>query len=211
MAKNKTDCPVCGKGLKNVKIHWGHNHDEYIPRPWWPDPMDAKRGGGRYQWARRQVLERDDHTCQYCNRESSSDVHLVAHHITPFKRFGIPGRAHAPRNLVTLCSDCHNYVGQLPPSLQRNLFGQPPRRPLQGYRVGSNISGDLETVVEFMAQKEHEGFTLGYLNDSLEIDRITLKQLLTLLENNGYVELLHEPTALWRLVTDPRTEDQDGE
>jgi endogenous inhibitor of DNA gyrase (YacG/DUF329 family) len=51
---------------------------------------------------RRQILERDNYTCQECGE---TEVKLNAHHINPAASY--PKKAHDIDNGVTLCIDCH--------------------------------------------------------------------------------------------------------
>lgn len=57
---------------------------------------------------RRDVYQRDNHTCQNCGAMGGPNGHaeLHAHHIVPKSR----GGTHATSNLITLCKDCHNTV-----------------------------------------------------------------------------------------------------
>lgn len=55
---------------------------------------------------RAKILERDAHRCRRCGSETG----LVVHHI----RYRVPCRS---RNLVTLCSSCHNQLHSLFPEL----------------------------------------------------------------------------------------------
>lgn len=54
---------------------------------------------------RKKVLNRDNHRCQRCGARGGSNrpVQLHVHHKTPKSK----GGSHHPRNLVTLCRDCH--------------------------------------------------------------------------------------------------------
>lgn len=54
---------------------------------------------------RDYILQRDEHKCQICGRETK----LHIHHMT--KR--IDGGNHEPDNLITLCESCHRYVETL--------------------------------------------------------------------------------------------------
>jgi hypothetical protein len=57
--------------------------------------------GGQNKW-RRQVLSRDEATCQHCKR---SDVPVVAHHVLSWEDF--PEQREDPDNGLTLCNPCH--------------------------------------------------------------------------------------------------------
>lgn len=119
------ECLVCGSEFSEwgLKQHWAFNHDETIPRPWWPPVHEAERMGPRYSWARRQVIERDDGECQNCGRTEEADgVRIEVHHIVPFVEFTISGRAHAPHNLVTLCRQCHAALEKRTPGEQHQIL-----------------------------------------------------------------------------------------
>lgn len=56
---------------------------------------------------RRQVLARDNYTCQECGYigcQKDYDIHV--HHIIPYRL----GGEHIESNLITLCSLCHNKI-----------------------------------------------------------------------------------------------------
>lgn len=54
---------------------------------------------------RRNVYRRDQYTCQNCGAEGGphGNTELHTHHIVPRKYGGVD----APRNLITLCPECH--------------------------------------------------------------------------------------------------------
>lgn len=60
---------------------------------------------------RRQVLQRDDFTCQLCGRrggphaEEDAAIYLHAHHTVPPSR----GGSNAVENLITLCNACYDH------------------------------------------------------------------------------------------------------
>lgn len=57
-----------------------------------------------WQDRRRQVLERDDYTCQDCGVDvGRCNYPAEIHHKTPVE----DGGSHEPTNLVTLCRGCH--------------------------------------------------------------------------------------------------------
>jgi len=72
------------------------------------------RGGRKYerdQWLSRfeykdwraAVFQRDNYTCQMCNKPSTGDIE--AHHIYPWRAF--PSLRFAVANGITLCQKCH--------------------------------------------------------------------------------------------------------
>jgi 5-methylcytosine-specific restriction endonuclease McrA len=52
-----------------------------------------------WAWLRREILKRDQSRCQICG----STTNLQVDHITPISK----GGSNSPRNLWTLCADCH--------------------------------------------------------------------------------------------------------
>lgn len=67
-----------------------------------PEQM-RRRGSVEMRIAREACFERDDYTCRMCKQRGGR---LNAHHIYPFHRH--PERQFDPKNLMTLCADCHN-------------------------------------------------------------------------------------------------------
>ncbi len=65
---------------------------------------------------RKFVLERDNYTCQCCNRSDEILYYLTIHHIIHVQK----GGDHDPKNLVTACVDCqyimHTELGEHFPS-----------------------------------------------------------------------------------------------
>lgn len=61
----------------------------------------------RFESIRKEILERDDCTCQECGHLGDpDDGSLHVHHITPRSQ----GGSNDPENLKTLCSDCHQFL-----------------------------------------------------------------------------------------------------
>ena len=61
---------------------------------------------GSWRWRRREVIIRDEYTCQDCGEVGAhkGDATLEVHHKTPVSE----GGTDTPENLVTLCDECHN-------------------------------------------------------------------------------------------------------
>jgi len=64
---------------------------------------------------------------------------------------------------------------------------------------------NLERVLDEFVEKGN--LTTGALVDFTDLSRPTVTKRLDRLHAGDHVEYLHEPTALWRLVDDPREED----
>jgi 5-methylcytosine-specific restriction endonuclease McrA len=62
--------------------------------------------GGKWCWARRETIKRDNGTCQYCGliEQVIMDVaHIIPTNGDKNRRYGI----HDLNNLITLCPNCH--------------------------------------------------------------------------------------------------------
>lgn len=71
--------------------------------------------------SRKNILMRDQHTCQYCNREFGA-AELTLDHVVPRSR----GGSNTWENLVACCLRCNNRKGdRLPHEAAMNLRRQP--------------------------------------------------------------------------------------
>lgn len=77
----------------------------------------------KIQISRRNILIRDNHTCQYCGKKSSD---LTLDHLIP-RKFG---GASTWENLVSACKECNNKKGDKPLS-EVNIKLKTPPRPLK--------------------------------------------------------------------------------
>ena len=66
---------------------------------------------------KRDVLNRDNWTCQVCKKSHSSQVH----HIIPRSSGGSDNVG----NLITLCNRCHVLVSPVPDSILTKVWGIP--------------------------------------------------------------------------------------
>jgi hypothetical protein len=64
--------------------------------------LNQLRATKDYREWRKSVLERDDYTCQKCNKKGGW---LHAHHIKPFAKY--PELRFVVSNGITLCKSCH--------------------------------------------------------------------------------------------------------
>lgn len=125
--KSGVYCPSC---VSDDSVSWGGTKLFGEDNPMFgktgrDNPMFGKtgedsptwRGGyddtynGEWHSKRKEALQRDDHTCQRCERSreelgQSPDVH----HIEPVRTFDDPKDAHYVDNLVSLCRRCHGLV-----------------------------------------------------------------------------------------------------
>ncbi|GHT52931.1 hypothetical protein FACS1894106_2750 [Spirochaetia bacterium] len=66
-------------------------------------PINAKiRTSREYRQWRKEVIRRDEHTCQICGEKG---LRMEAHHLKPFAKY--PELRFVVSNGVTLCEDCH--------------------------------------------------------------------------------------------------------
>jgi RNA-directed DNA polymerase len=90
------------RNYPNPYIQADHIVTQVEAEPSSPLETDAWQGGSRQaEWEelRRQILQRDDYTCQHCGDTSNLEVHhLTARH---------QGGTDDPANLITLCENCH--------------------------------------------------------------------------------------------------------
>ena len=64
------------------------------------------------------------------------------------------------------------------------------------------IDENTEKVIDEFVEKGN--LTTGSLTDFTNLSRPTVTKRLDRLHAADYIEYLHEPTALWRLLEDPR-------
>ena len=69
-------------------------------------------------------------------------------------------------------------------------------------KMGLRIDDRMEDVLDTLAERGYA--TTGMLIDETGMTRPTLAKRLDRLHAAGAIEYVHEPTALWRLVEDPR-------
>lgn len=67
-----------------------------------------RKYGPHWRATRNAILQRDNHTCQYCKKRPLLSRRLHVHHIKPFYLFNDDWEAaNQPYNLITLCHTCH--------------------------------------------------------------------------------------------------------
>ena len=95
---------------------------------------------------RKEVLERDDYTCQNCGRKGGhlGNTDLEMHHIVPKRNWGL----HHKDNLTTLCNDCHKAITH-----DRNAPTAPDwgnsatrRNPTTSYGSTDHVYGDKSST-----------------------------------------------------------------
>jgi 5-methylcytosine-specific restriction endonuclease McrA len=94
----------------------------------------VKRPRPRVSLSKREILRRDNYTCQYCGRKSS---HLTIDHVVP-RHMGGP---HHWLNLVAACSPCNRRKGGRTPEQANMMLLRPPFEPSPSaaYRFGRHL------------------------------------------------------------------------
>lgn len=94
-----------------------------------------KRPRPRISLSKKEILRRDNYTCQYCGRKSRQ---LTIDHVIPRHR----GGPHAWENLVTACPPCnHNKGGKMLNEFNMSL-NQLPKEPSASaaYRFSNQLA-----------------------------------------------------------------------
>lgn len=94
----------------------------------------VKRPRPRISLSKREILRRDDYTCQYCGRKSH---HLTIDHVVPRHM----GGRHTWTNLVAACSPCNRRKGGRTPEQANMHLQRQPKEPSASalYRFGRHL------------------------------------------------------------------------
>lgn len=94
----------------------------------------VRRPRPRIALSKREILRRDDYTCQYCGRKMRT---LTLDHVVPRRH----GGAHTWENLVAACSPCNRRKGGKLASEADMLLNRPPVEPnaSAAYRFGTHL------------------------------------------------------------------------
>lgn len=76
------------------------------------------------RFCRRNVLRRDEHTCQYCGR-TGAEVAMTLDHVVPRSQGGATGWT----NIVTACEPCNHRKGSRTPEQAGMRLARRPLRP----------------------------------------------------------------------------------
>ena len=97
---------------------------------------------------RRNVLNRDNHTCQYCGHKGDS---LTLDHVMPRSR----GGPDTWENLITACMRCNVKKGSRTPKEAGMLLRYPPRKPYSGlyFEVTKHVKSGMH--------KEWQKYVIG--------------------------------------------------
>lgn len=98
-----------------------------------------KRPRPRISLSKREILRRDDFTCQYCGRKMH---HLTIDHIIPRHK----GGPHTWQNLVAACMSCNRQKGGKSPAEAHMRLQRKPFEPkaTASYRFGNHIRKNQE-------------------------------------------------------------------
>lgn len=87
----------------------------------------VRRPPRRLRLTKREILRRDQYTCQYCWRSSP---HLTVDHVIPRHR----GGGHTWENLVAACPACNRRKGNRTPAEAHMTLLRPPFEPVPTIR-----------------------------------------------------------------------------
>lgn len=84
--------------------------------------------------SKREILRRDDYTCQYCGRQSSM---LTIDHVIPRRL----GGQHIWTNVVAACPTCNRHKGGKTPESANMVLRRKPSEPSSSamYRFGTHL------------------------------------------------------------------------
>ena len=125
---------------------------------------DKNDYGSDWQRIRKQIIDRDQNRCTLCG-VSGNEQSLHVHHLIPFRNFSKLSDANDPKNLVTLCFECHRRIEQ----------SQLMRSGLSGFATAfhqmavlflESDSGDLCTITEDTS-KNFDGLPVIYLHETI--------------------------------------------
>ena len=74
-------------------------------------------------------------------------------------------------------------------------------------KMALRIDDKMDAVLDVIA--EYGCSTTGYILDETGFSRPTVSKRLDRLHASGCIEYIHEPTAFWNLVDDPRGDSTD--
>jgi len=70
--------------------------------------------------------------------------------------------------------------------------------------VTLQLTQSMRAVLDWFDSQPCACATVGYITEEVEYSRETIRQNLKELAASGNAERVHEPTALYRLISDPR-------
>jgi 5-methylcytosine-specific restriction endonuclease McrA len=104
----------------------------------------VKRPRPRVKLTKREVLRRDDYTCQYCGQHTP---HMTIDHIVPRHLGGV----HDWNNLVAACPPCnHRKGGRTVDQAQMRLLRLPGEPPTSATYIFARHVGQNEDWIPFI-------------------------------------------------------------
>ncbi|MFW5856684.1 MAG: HNH endonuclease [Planctomycetota bacterium] len=101
----------------------------------------------RIHFSRRNILDRDNHTCQYCGRRLP-ERELTLEHIEPVSK----GGPTTWENVVLACRQCNRRKANRTPEEAGMPLLRPPRAPDQLYSTRPRIGTVRENWVPFLGE-----------------------------------------------------------
>ncbi len=103
-----------------------------------------RRPRPRIRLTKREILRRDDYTCQYCGQRAS---YLTVDHILPRRL----GGQHSWENLVAACPSCnHRKGGRTIEQAQMHLLHLPAEPPVSAYYLFARHLNENQEWVSFV-------------------------------------------------------------
>jgi 5-methylcytosine-specific restriction endonuclease McrA len=138
MMTGKADLVLNGRGvIKTVSVSFPRPSVIRLERM-------IKRPRPRVKLTKREVLRRDDYTCQYCGLHTA---HLTIDHIIPRHLGGV----HDWGNLVAACPSCnHRKGGRTIEQAQMRLPRMPGEPPTSAYYIFARHIGQNEDWIPFI-------------------------------------------------------------
>jgi 5-methylcytosine-specific restriction endonuclease McrA len=101
----------------------------------------VRRPRARVSLSKREILRRDDYTCQYCGRKMRT---LTLDHVIPRRL----GGSHTWNNLVAACSTCNRQKGGKSPAEANMKLHRLPYEPAPTaeYRFGTHLEHHQDWV-----------------------------------------------------------------
>jgi DNA-binding MarR family transcriptional regulator len=90
-----------------------------------------------------------------------------------------------------------------PPQRERSVVSM---RAMSGNDTNTDLSEAEAAVLDILQEGAR---TTGYINDNVEYSPAHVNTQLRILVGKGYIRTVHEPTGLYELVDDPRTDGID--
>ena len=111
-----------------------------------------KRPRPRMRLSRREIFNRDGHTCQYCGKQTRD---LTVDHVIPRRRNG----RHEWENLTSACKKCnHRKAGRTPKEARMRLLKQPFTPRVNSYYVVHRYLDGRENWRKFLPGWEDAGY-----------------------------------------------------